>query len=326
MKSIAQPLVSIVMPVYESAKYVDETIQTISKQTYINFECLFIYDPSNDDTLSILEKWTQKDLRFKIINNQNEKSIVGALNSGLQIAKGKYIARADSDDLYESNRLEKQVNFLEEHDDIAIIGTGYAPFNLEGRVLKINHPSNSLVLAWKFIFNTYFCHPSVMFRKSILNQVGYYSKEYQAEDYEYFSRIILSNKGANLEDILVHYRQHDQNRSNSNISKLHESVIKTSHNYFKQFSNNESLLKILTDFDINNTLYFKDFFKIIFFIIHFISVISTKYKYSILHKDYLLFSKYIFAKLCFAIYSTKYNQLKHSAKKAIRTVLKDRRT
>ena len=205
-------LISIIMPVYNCENYLKEQLDSLLSQTFSDFELLIVNDGSTDSTMSILSEYACRDNRISIYNNEFSKGIAGGLNTALKYAKSKYIARSDGDDVHTKNRLEIQYEFLESHPAIDIIGGRSLLFNKDGIIRKSVYPESSIELAWKFISNTYFCHPSVMFRSSVYKELGGYPNE-TSEDFAYFSKIIKSHQGANLPQILLNYRIHDKSYS-----------------------------------------------------------------------------------------------------------------
>ncbi len=119
-----EELVSIVIPVYNSEKFIKETIQTVENQTYQNWELLLVNDCSTDSSENIIKKYETEDKRIRLINLEKNSGAAIARNKGIDEAKGKYIAFLDADDLWKKEKLEKQVNFMEEND-YAFTFTGY---------------------------------------------------------------------------------------------------------------------------------------------------------------------------------------------------------
>ena len=113
------PLVSIILPVYNCEKYIRKTIDSVFNQTYSNFELLVIDDGSTDTTLKIVQSFI--DNRIQVIQFDKNKGLIEVLNHGIKIAKGKYIARLDGDDICLPTRLEKQVNWLEKNQKTAVV-------------------------------------------------------------------------------------------------------------------------------------------------------------------------------------------------------------
>lgn len=255
-----KPKISIIMPVYNGAKYLAESIESITHQTFTDFELIIINDSSNDNTKEIALKYASLDKRIITIDNTQEKGLYGSLNSGIKLCKGDFIARADSDDINELNRLEIQINYLKSHSDIDIVGSGYKLFgNNNNR--KIFHPSTSLKLAWRFLTNTYFCHPSVMFRSKVLETINEYPKV-ACEDFAFFSKIIQKHKGVNINKILINYRQHNNNYSNTQNENIKTSVKNTFKENFKFYTNSSEDEEIFYNFHANFDLKIKNIKKI----------------------------------------------------------------
>ncbi len=216
------------MPVYNCENYLREQLESLLQQTFTDYELLIVNDGSTDSTLSILKEYAGRDDRICIYTNEFSKGIAGGLNTALKYAKGKYIARSDGDDIHTKNRLEIQYKFLESHPAIDIIGGRALLFNQSGVIRQSVYPKSPIELAWKFISNTYFCHPSVMFRSSVYQELGGYPDE-PSEDFAYFSKILKTHRGSNLEDILLNYRVHEKSYSATDS----EEIESYAHSQFK---------------------------------------------------------------------------------------------
>ena len=110
-----QDLVSIIMPSYNCGKYVEQTIRSVQAQTYQNWEIIFMDDCSTDDTIKLVSGLREKDERIRLFQNKFNSGAAVSRNNALQEAKGRWIAFLDSDDLWEPEKLEKQVRFMEEN-------------------------------------------------------------------------------------------------------------------------------------------------------------------------------------------------------------------
>lgn len=207
-----KPLVSIVLPVYNAGVYLKEAIQSILDQTYTNFELIIINDGSTDDSEKLIKSYT--DQRICYIFQQNT-GLAGALNTGLKAAKGKYIARQDQDDISLRERLQKQVEFLESHPDINLLGTRATVFTDDQKEMKMHdHAIEPAILRFDLLFDNPFVHSSVMFRKTAIDSIGLYNTDRSYyEDFELWSRFAFHGRVANLRDALVRYRHHDQGLS-----------------------------------------------------------------------------------------------------------------
>jgi glycosyltransferase involved in cell wall biosynthesis len=206
------PKVSIIMPVYNAEKYLNETIDSVLNQTYDDFEFLIIDDGSTDRSLQILNSYN--DPRLKVFKNGKNIGYVKTLNKLLELSKGEYIARQDNDDISFPNRIEKQVHFLNSHKDIGICGTNVLTFGTKKK--KTLFPIEDYEIRAYMIIKSPFCHPTIMFRKSIFDDMGvakYDESLCPAEDYAMWFEISKKTKLANLSEPLLKYRWHENNTS-----------------------------------------------------------------------------------------------------------------
>ena len=280
------PKISVVMPVYNGEKYLKESIESILNQSFNDFELLIINDKSIDRTEEIIKECAGKDDRIRLIQNQNQKGLPGALNTGLAAARGYYIARADADDINRPYRLKMEYEFLETHPQICIVGGGYAPFNENGHRMNIFHPASSIEIAWRFISNTYFCHPSVMFRREIIEDIGGYP-DVGAEDFAFFSKIIRQYRCANLKKILIQYREHQTNYSITAKDRVRESVKNTFKENYLYYMGNLEYSEIFYQYQAENKLNIKNLFIINAINFHILNKIRNQYNFSLLHIEFL---------------------------------------
>lgn len=202
------------MPVYNSGILLHQTIKSILDQTHKNFEFIIINDASTDNTLKIIKEYKQKDNRIKIINNKKNLGISLASNKGLDIAKGKYIAMMDHDDISLPKRFKKQIEFLEKNKDIFLIGTGNYYIDENNKIInKIKTIENPDKIKRDIVHGqNRICHPSIMFRNN--TKIRYRPKIYYAQDYDFFLQLLADNKKlSNIKDILFHYRVHNTQTS-----------------------------------------------------------------------------------------------------------------
>ena len=213
------------MPVFNSEKYLRESIESVLNQTFTNFELIIVNDGSTDKSVKIIDSYLS-DKRVVFINRVENKKLVHTLNEGLKFAKGRLIARMDADDISFPERFEKQFQFLQKNPKIMVVGSSYISFN-DNNVKKLHcHPKNPIEIAYRFISNTYFCHPSVMFRTELITQMGEY-ENVEAEDFRFFSKIVNQYPCSNLDAPLIYYREHDSNRSLTHKKELLDSVYNT---------------------------------------------------------------------------------------------------
>ncbi|MBE0427546.1 MAG: glycosyltransferase family 2 protein [Nitrospirae bacterium] len=201
------PTVSIIMSVYNGAKYVRKAVNSVLNQTFTDFEFIIVNDASTDDTGEILKQYG--DNRITIINNSENIGLTKSLNKGIQISKGKYIARMDADDIAMPERIEKQVQFMEKNENIAILGTDYYPIDELGRrthaKLKRPHTTEEIKKSI-FLFNP-FIHSTLMIRRWVFEEMGGYDERFElAQDYELSLRILSKHEGYNLPEELLAFR------------------------------------------------------------------------------------------------------------------------
>src|SRR5258708_4808575 len=207
------PLVSVIMLAYNSERYMVEAIETILNQTYQHFEFLIITEPSNSDaTPAILEKYSQQDSRIRVIV-QSVPGVTAKRESAWPLAKGKYVAWADADDVYCPQRLEKQVVFLESHLEIGICGTWVETIGATKSIWK--YPTDDGSIRSKLLFSSTLANPTVMMRLELFSKDGlHYDLTYLfREDYDLWTRAAQQTHFANIPEVLVRYRLHSEQNS-----------------------------------------------------------------------------------------------------------------
>lgn len=214
-------LVSIILPVYNAEDYLEKSVNSILCQTYECFELIIVDDGSTDTSLSILNKLADQDERVKLHTRSN-KGLIFTLNEMILLARGDYIARMDADDIAHPQRIEKQVGFLSENNDVAVLGTGYDYINeADIKIGSRKVTSHSSLVRSSLLVGNPIAHPTVMFNKAKCGSELYYNDSYlHAEDFELWVRLAINNdcKLANLNSTLLDYRVH----SNSVSSKHHK--------------------------------------------------------------------------------------------------------
>src|ERR1051326_2264165 len=128
------PFVSVLVPVYNAARYLDVAISSVLRQTFSDFELIAVDDGSKDDSKKILEHFSANDARIRVISRPNT-GIVGALNDGLAVARGEFIARMDADDVALPGRFQAQLDYLRGHPDCIAVGTAVQIIDARGAVV-----------------------------------------------------------------------------------------------------------------------------------------------------------------------------------------------
>jgi hypothetical protein len=201
------PAVTVLMPVYNGARFLAEAINSVLRQTFGDFELLAINDGSTDKTAEILASY--HDPRVRIIDNGRNLGLIASLNKGLDLARGEYIARMDADDVCTRNRLAAQLAFMRGRPDIGVVGAWYRPIG-RGLNRAVRLPTTQEdVLAW-LPFHCPIAHPTAFLRrKAFVENSLYYDPSFlHAEDYDLWSRAARVTGLANIPNALLHYRVH----------------------------------------------------------------------------------------------------------------------
>lgn len=194
------------MPIYKGEEHLREAIDSVLNQSFANFEFVIVNDASPDGSEEIILSYEDSRIVYK--KHEQNRGLVGALNSGLELCKGKYIARMDQDDIATLNRFELQYSFMEANPDCILLG-GQA--DIINSKYKLENPITDEAIRAKLIFNTAFVHPTVMFRKTMLDEHNLrYSELYKhAEDYGFWVDLACYGKLANLPQTCLNYRRHE---------------------------------------------------------------------------------------------------------------------
>ncbi|WP_373166661.1 glycosyltransferase family 2 protein [Agathobaculum sp. Marseille-P7918] len=212
------PKITILLPTYQSELYINETLDSIRRQTMKDFEILVVDDSKTDKTRTILSQAT--DLPIRVLNGR-KKGLADALNLGIMQAKGQYIARIDADDLMTPDRLEKQANYLDAHQDVIVCG-GWQQYFGKSSYLHAP-PADSNQCRANLIFRCDLCHATVMLRRKVfVEHELFYDARYAAEDFELWTRALHYGEIANLPEILCYYRFEGQNITVAKMKQLIE--------------------------------------------------------------------------------------------------------
>ena len=202
---------SVLLATYNGRKYLAEAIESIVNQQFRGFEFLLIDDGSTDGSLAVMQRYAAADPRIRLISWAN-RGLTPSLNEGIRLARAPLIARMDADDVALPTRLEKQVQFLSDHPEVALVGSQVILIDPAGRPIGAKHGlpldhaaiDGALVnVGWPLV------HPAVMFRRDAVLALGGYCDEFRVnQDHDLFLRIGERHHLANLPDTLLLYRQH----------------------------------------------------------------------------------------------------------------------
>lgn len=220
-----KPLVSVITPLYNCEKYIEETILSVINQTYENWEMIIIDDCSKDGGIKIVEKYQKLDNRIKLYKNEENQGVSYTRNRAIDLSEGKYIAFLDSDDLWKKEKLEKQISFMEKNN-IVLSYTGYEKINSDGSLRgEIKVPEkldyNELLKNCLIGFLT------AVYRKEDLKEFRFIKSK--AEDYIFWLNILKKIKIASgLQESLAYYRVLNNSRSSNKIDivKFHWKIYR----------------------------------------------------------------------------------------------------
>lgn len=202
------PLISVLMGIYNCADTLEEAVNSIKAQTYENWELIMCDDCSSDDTLEVARKIAETDDRIIVIKNDKNITLAPTLNHCLSVAKGEYIARMDGDDICDPTRFEKELKFLQNNPEYALVSTRMNMYDENGifRTTIVKDYPNEFDL----VSGPPFCHAGCMMKTSVLRELdGYNTKEEvnRVEDYDLWYRIYKAGyKGANIQESLYSMR------------------------------------------------------------------------------------------------------------------------
>jgi glycosyltransferase involved in cell wall biosynthesis len=203
-----KPRITVLMPIYNGARYLPEAMESILQQSFTNFEFLIINDGSTDESVRIVNSYT--DPRIRLIENDRNMGLVHTLNRGLDLAQGEFIARMDCDDISLQERLEKQLILMERCPEIGVCG-GWIEYFM-GRQLVLKLPVSDAEIKRTLPSDNPMAHPTVMLRTAVIKaRQLYFDPEYShVEDYELWVRLAAVTCFANIPEVLLKYRIHPE--------------------------------------------------------------------------------------------------------------------
>ena len=217
------PKVSVLMPIYKTnEKYLKEAIESILNQTFTDFEFLILDDCPEDSREEIVKSY--KDKRIQYSKNAQNLGITPSRNKLIEMAKGEYLAVFDHDDISLPTRFEKQVQYLDEHKDVGVVGCKIKNM-IRGTTSK--NPTNDEDIRLALMRTCALTHPGSMIRKSVLieNNIRYEEAFSPAEDYALWCRLIPFTKFHNINEVLFHYRDHAENTTHKQNNKMQQASL-----------------------------------------------------------------------------------------------------
>ncbi|MDD5213890.1 MAG: glycosyltransferase [Candidatus Gracilibacteria bacterium] len=207
------PKISVIMPNYNCERYIGEAIESVLNQSFTDFEFIIIDDGSTDNSWNIIQEYAKKNKCIIAIKNENNLKICKTLNKGLQISKGEYIARMDSDDIAKKEWIERIYSYISKHSNIGICGSNFDVINKKGDIIfEKKFPNTNIDCKNAIWFRNPFAHNTVLFRKKCFNDFGGYDKDFlYAEDLELWIRFGQKYDFYNIQENLVQYRIYGEN-------------------------------------------------------------------------------------------------------------------
>jgi glycosyltransferase involved in cell wall biosynthesis len=199
------------MAVHNGARYLRAAIDSMLTQTLDDLELIVVDDASSDESPDICGYCAQRDSRVVVLTNTKRQGLTRSLNLALGVARGKYLARMDADDVSLPRRLERQVDFLDSHADVGLVGSFYSEIDAGGevRVPVVSFPVEPIVVAWRMAFENPLPHPPIVARRALLDDAGGYDPRWAtAQDFDLFTRLSDITKLANCQEVLFHWRRH----------------------------------------------------------------------------------------------------------------------
>lgn len=219
---LSSPQVSVVLPSHNAGRFLRASVTSILEQSFGNFELLLIDDASTDNSFADLSDIG--DDRVRILRNAHKQGLAAALNRGIAESSSPLIARMDADDVAITNRLNRQISFLEANPSVMVVGTDVQPIDEFDQAVGKPwlFPVLPWQIRWRMLFSCSLAHPSVVARREFFEQVGLYAEDHPAgsEDYELWLRAFESIEMANLPAVLLLYRRHSESTTLSQTAHL----------------------------------------------------------------------------------------------------------
>jgi len=248
------PAITVLMTVFNGGRFLDPSIRSIVGQTFRNFEFLIIDDASTDGSPALLREWAARDPRIRLVLNEANQGQTACLNQGLRLARGKWIARQDADDLSHLGRLGEQYQYLTMHPEVALLGTSGRIIDDQDRLIGLlDLPLTPFVIAWSSAFLNPFLHTAVLFRADVArDELHGYDERYRiAQDYDLWMRIIATYRSANLPQRLVCYRHLGASLSKAGRGRAFDEASQVAHRQARSIFRrplNENELRLVGSF------------------------------------------------------------------------------
>lgn len=236
-----QPLVSVIMVTYNRAALIGPAIESVLAQSYRELELLIVDDASTDETATIADSYAKNDDRIKYHVNERNLGISRNRNRGLEMAQGDYIAVLDSDDVWvDTDKLARQVDFLEQSPDHVLVGSNVVVIDASGRTIDhFKYETDDHSIRKRLLARNQFTHSSLLFRRATAVAVGGYDESLAIwEDFDLILKMGTLGQMANLKEETTAYRKHGGNISNSvrrSGARVHLAIMKRHRNDYPNY-------------------------------------------------------------------------------------------
>ena len=215
------PLITVLMAVYNGERWLAETIQSVLKQTFMDFEFIIVNDGSDDCSLKIINQYAKKDSRIRVYNKKNS-GLADSLNYGMAEARGEWIARIDADDICNLERLQKQIERVRSNTDLVLVGSGLVIIDENGHQSKVHLYPHQHIKLTRRLFRAFpfFAHSSAFFKLSAVQELGGYRTQFhRSQDQDLWLRLAEIGRITCIKQPLVLIRKHDEQISLDNAGQ-----------------------------------------------------------------------------------------------------------
>lgn len=224
-------LVSIILPVHNGEKFLEESVKSVLNQTYTNFELIVVNDCSTDSSESIIKRYQRIDSRIRYYKNETNLKLPRSLNVGFNHARGEYLTWTSDDNLFRPDALKTMVTFLDEHPDVALVYADSNNIDAEGKTTGYFQAGPEDELKYHNVVGACF-----MYTKKVMEEVGGYDPSmFLVEDLEYWLRIHLNHRISPLNVCLYDYRYHDNNLTATRKREIHQAKCKLMWLYLERY-------------------------------------------------------------------------------------------
>lgn len=250
-------LISVVMPVFNAEKFLSQAIESVSAQTNKNFEFIIVDDCSSDNSYQICEKYEKIDPRIKLFKNNSHQGVGFTLNFAINESKGQFLARMDADDIMDSRRLEKQVNYFQKNTNVVCLGSWMKEINEKNEIIgNRTTPLLHKQIYEKMFYEMAIQNPTLMINKNLVpKDFSWCKTDGILDDLDLLFKLLQFGEFNNVGEDLMFYRIHKNNLSLKNIKKTFNEALNIRHDAVTQYGYKPTLkgkaISFLEQFIVN---------------------------------------------------------------------------